>query len=130
VPPGDITREAVEQMVDSFHEEYLERSGNKFEALPVQGVTYRVEARVPSSKVDYPMLPERDGTPLEAKRTLQINYLTDETIPAPEYDRTDLRAGDVVAGPAIIREPLSTTFMVPGQVAEVGRYGELRIRKA
>jgi N-methylhydantoinase A len=130
VPAGDITSEAVEQMVASFHEEYKERSGNKFEALPVQGVTYRVEARVPSSKVDYPTLPERDGTPLEAKRTVQINHLTDETISAPEYDRTDLRAGDVVAGPAIIREPLSTTFMVPGQVAEVGGYGELRIRKA
>ena len=30
-------------------------------------------------------------------------------------------------GPAVIREPLSTTFMLPGQVLRVGEYGELSI---
>jgi N-methylhydantoinase A len=130
VPSGDITAESVAQMVAAFHETYLERSGNKFEALPVQGVTYRVEAVVPSPKVDYPIVPSRDGTPLRSERTVPINYLTDETIDAGEYHRSDLRAEDTIAGPAVIREPLSTTFLVPGQAATVGRYGELRIRKS
>lgn len=130
VPSGQITADAVATMVASFHETYAERSGNKFEALPVQGVTYRVEAVVPAPKVEYPELPVRDGEPLRPTRTLEIRYLTDRPVDAAEYDRTALRAGDVISGPAVIREPLSTTFMVPGQVAEIGTYGEIRIRKA
>lgn len=130
VPSGKITADSVAEMIAGFHATYEERSGNKFEALPVQGVTYRVEAVVPSPKVDYPVLPARGGEPLKPNRTLQIRYLTDEPVDAAEYDRESLRAGDVINGPAIIREPLSTTFMVPGQVAEIGRHGEIRIRKS
>ncbi|MFD2396654.1 hydantoinase/oxoprolinase family protein [Prauserella oleivorans] len=37
VPGGTITATEVDQMVANFHEAYAERSGNKFEALPVQG---------------------------------------------------------------------------------------------
>lgn len=130
VPDGEITAQSIGEMTENFHQAYLERCGNKFEALPVQGVTYRVEAVVPSSKVDYPVLPPRGGQPLEPTRTLRISYLTDEPVDAAEYERTALRAGDVVSGPAVIREPLSTTFMLAGQVAEIGSYGEIRIRKS
>ncbi|GAB3561698.1 hydantoinase/oxoprolinase family protein [Amycolatopsis endophytica] len=131
VPDGEITAEGVERMVANFHEAYAERSGNKFEALPVQGVTYRVQAVVNADKVEYPVLPERPaGESPEPTRTLTIRYLTDEDLPAHEYQRADLRAGDEIPGPAVIREPLSTTFLVPGQTAHVGSHGELRIRKA
>ncbi|GHF69982.1 N-methylhydantoinase A [Amycolatopsis bartoniae] len=131
VPAGEITAEGVERMVANFHEAYAERSGNKFEALPVQGVTYRVQAVVHADKVEYPVLPERPaGERPEPTRTLTIRYLTGEDLPAHEYQRSGLRAGDAIDGPAVIREPLSTTFLVPGQTAHVGSHGELRIRKA
>ena len=39
------------------------------------------------------------------------------------------RRGDVVTGPAIIAEKLSTTHVGAGQQATVGTYGELIIRK-
>lgn len=129
-PSGDITADSVSVMVANFHGSYAERSGNRFEQLPVQGVTYRVRAVVPSSKVEYPRLPTRGDTALKPRRTLDIRYLTDEPVEALEYARADLCSGDVVTGPAVIRESLSTTFMVPGQTAEIGDYGEIRIRKS
>ncbi|GAA3551729.1 hydantoinase/oxoprolinase family protein [Amycolatopsis ultiminotia] len=131
VPDGEIDADAVAAMIANFHEAYAERSGNKFEALPVQGVTYRVQAVVEADKVEYPVLPERPaGESPQPSRTRQIRYLTDDVLDAHEYRRTELLAGDRVPGPAVIREPLSTTFLVPGQVATVGTHGELRIRKA
>jgi N-methylhydantoinase A len=131
VPDGEITADAVATMVSNFHDAYAERSGNRFEALPVQGVTYRVQAVAQSDKVEYPVVPEREGGGApEPKRTITIRYLTDSELSAGEYERAELRAGDEIPGPAVIREPLSTTFLVPGQVARVGTYGELRIRKA
>jgi N-methylhydantoinase A len=109
---------------------YQSRSGNRFEAMPVQGVTYRVEAVLPAQKVKYPKLPRRDGAALQPTRRIELKYLADTPIPALEYQRADLRWGDEIAGPAVIREPLSTTFMLPNQVLTVGEYGEMHIRQS
>jgi N-methylhydantoinase A len=130
IPEGPITAATVQTMIDNFHAVYKARSGNSFPMLPVQGVTYRVEAKIPTSKVDYPKLGARRGGGPEPKRHITIEYLAATPIEAAEYDRASLRAGDEIAGPAVIREPLSTTFMLPGQVLRIGEYGELRIRRA
>jgi N-methylhydantoinase A len=131
VPEGRLSPGDIEVMIKNFHDTYQDRSGNRFEGLPVQGVTYRVQAVVTSDKVVYPELePRSESNPLEPTQMIEINYLTEEPLQAPEYARDSLFAGDVIAGPAIIREPLSTTFMVPGQEATIGRFGEIHIRKA
>ncbi|MGP3533151.1 hydantoinase/oxoprolinase family protein [Microbacterium sp. RD1] len=131
VPSGEIDAAAIEQMVANFHSAYEKRAGNRFEMLPVQGVTYRLQAVVPSEKVSYPVLPPReDGSTLTAVRHVTIKYLYGEDTTAAEYHRDDLRDGDVIVGPAIIREALSTTFMVPGQTATVGSFGEITITRS
>ncbi|MQA78829.1 MAG: hydantoinase/oxoprolinase family protein [Streptosporangiales bacterium] len=129
VPDGEIDADAVSTMTANFHDAYEKRSGNRFEMLPVQGVTYRVDAVVTADKVEYPTVPERDGGAPTPTRTLQLRHLGDGTIEAREYQRDDLRRGDEIEGPAIIREPLSTTFLLAGQRARVGTYGELRITR-
>ena len=54
---------------------------------------------------------------------LKLRYVEDELLDAPEYEREALAPGMRLAGPAIIREGLSTTFLCAGQRAEVGRLG-------
>lgn len=130
VPDGEITPAVIEKMTTDFHDTYVERSGNRFEFVPVQAVTFRVRAVVEASKVEYPVLAERaPGEAVPVRRTLEIRYLRAQAVQANEYEREDLRAGDHIPGPAVIREPLSTTFLVSGQTAAVGIYGELRIRQ-
>lgn len=46
---------------------------------------------------------------------------------ADEYERDQLRAGDLVRGPAIVREALSTTWLPPAHRLTVGSRGELVI---
>ena len=41
--------------------------------------------------------------------------------------REDLRAGDVLEGPAVVTEHTATTVMHEGDRLEVGEYGELTI---
>ncbi|MFG2657308.1 hydantoinase/oxoprolinase family protein [Streptomyces sp. NPDC048425] len=131
VPSGKITPAGIEQMISNFHDGYEKRSGNRFEAMPVQGVTYRLTAIVPTAKVEYPK-PERRtaGEALEPDGTITLRYLEDDGIQAAEYERENLRFGDVIDGPAVIREPLSTTFVAPGQTARVGAVGEIVITRA
>jgi len=47
---------------------------------------------------------------------------------AARYDRTLLKAGDVLPGPAIVTEMDSTTLVLPGHVATVDNSGSLLIR--
>lgn len=129
VPAGTIDNAAVAAMVENFHAVYEGRAGNRFEALPVQGVTYRVQAIVEAEKVIYAELPERSGEALEPERTIALRDLDGSTYDASEYIREKLYSGDRIEGPAVIREQLSTTRVGVGQVATVGRHGELIIER-
>jgi N-methylhydantoinase A len=136
VPDGPIDADAIAQMVAAFHDTYETRSGNRFDAMPVEGVTFRVRAVLDTPKVTYPRIPARgDGEILTPVRTTTLHFLGDidndaeAEQPANIYDRQMLRAGDVFDGPAIVTEELSTTHVGAGQQATVGPYGELVIRK-
>jgi N-methylhydantoinase A len=129
VPGGTIDEDAIAKMIASFHEAYEQRAGNRFEALDVQGVTYRVQAVVPIDKVSYASLEERNGSPLEPAGTIKLLDLDGSEYDAGEYHRDGLHAGDRIDGPAVIREALSTTRVGVGQVATVGRYGEIVIER-
>ena len=59
-----------------------------------------------------------------------LRYLGEHEEAADEYVRDALLAGHVVHGPAIVREPMATTFVPAGHSATVGRFGELVIEQA
>ena len=129
MPAGPITAATIEQMVENFHQAYAERNGNRFANIPVQGVTYRLRAVVPTDKVTYVELPERRGAPLRPVGTSVLRYVADAEELAQVYARDDLCAGDEIRGPAIVREALSTTYITQNQIARVGRFGEIGIER-
>jgi N-methylhydantoinase A len=136
VPDGPIDAGAIASMIASFHDTYEQRSGNRFEMMPVEGVTYRVRAVLETEKVQYPEVPPRGADqPLTPTRTVTLRYLSDPDgdgqtgQQAAVYEREALRAGDQLEGPVIVNEGLSTTHVGAGQHLTVGRYGELVIRR-
>ena len=135
VPDGTIDTSAVAAMVTSFHDTYQARSGNRFEMMPVEGVTFRVRAVLATDKIEYPKLPVRGAEPLIPTGTRTLRYLGDISHggegeqTAQVYDRESLRAGDTIPGPAIVNEGLSTTHIGAGQTATVGEYGQIVIRR-
>lgn len=129
VPAGPITAATVEAMIANFHQAYFERNGNRFDTIPVQGVTYRLRAVLPTTKVAYAGLAPRTSAPLKPRGTVRLRYIADAEQLAQVYQREDLCAGDVIAGPAIVREPLSTLHITHRQTGTVGRYGEIRIER-
>ena len=50
-----------------------------------------------------------------------------KAVPTPFYDRDELRAGQTLAGPAVIEQYDSTTVVPPGLTAEIDRYGNIVI---
>ncbi len=127
VPEGPITTDAVEEMVRSFHDTYERRNGNRFPAFPVQGVTWRVQLVVPTQKVEYEQVAAGNGQSPSAMGSIVIHHLYGDAVEATEIDRSGLRRGDRIEGPAVVREPMSTTFVPAGRVLTTGAYGELVI---
>jgi N-methylhydantoinase A len=129
VPEGPID---VTDLVERFHDAYERRYGNRFPYIPVQGVSYRVELRVPSEKVEFaPPATERGrDSQIGRGRSIELRHFAEEPLEAGEYERSSLPVGARLSGPAVIREGLATTFVVPGQTVEVGRLGELVIEAA
>lgn len=126
VPDGTVDADAVAEMVRRFHDAYELRNGNRVEMLPVQAVTYRVQAVIEAQKVRYPTIERRvDGAPV--LRPKVFHHLADGPVEGVEVRRETLLAGDVVPGPAVVREDLSTTFVPIGRELVVGDHGELVI---
>lgn len=135
IPEGPITAETVQQVISSFHDHYEQRNGNRFDTFPVEGVTYRVEIIVPTEKIKYPTAEDAAAavapTPAVPEGTVQLRHLaedSDETsVTAEWFRRNALHPGAEIAGPAVIREELSTTYVLQGQIARVGHCGEITI---
>ena len=130
VPDGPINDTTLDAMIANFHDAYAARNGNRFAAIPVQGVTYRLSAVVKTDKVSYQLLAERAGDPLRPVGSSVLRFVADSEQRAQIFAREDLCAGDVVKGPAIIREALSTTYITQNQTGYVGRYGEINIKRS
>jgi N-methylhydantoinase A len=127
VPDGPLTPESIGALIARFHDAYELRNGNRFPALPVQGVTFRVQLVVPTAKVSYDRAPSRGGEPLAPTRAITVRYVSGDVTEAAEYDRDRLCRGDVLPGPAVVREAMSTTYVPPGRTLTVGDAGELVI---
>jgi N-methylhydantoinase A len=126
VPDGPIDEASIEELIRRFHDEYGRRFGNRFEMVPVEGVTYRVQVVVPSDKVDHARV-ETVGPNAEPIGHTELRYLSDEPLECADCRRDQLPAGSKISGPAIIREDLATTLVGPRQQATVGTFGELVI---
>ena len=128
VPQGPVDGQAVERMIANFHDAYESRYGNRFAEIPVEGVTFRAQLIVDAPKVEYPAIDVGDTTEVPPKSTVALKYLDRVNSVAGEHERDQLKARNIIRGPAIIREPMSTTHVLAGQRAEIGRYGEIIIR--
>ena len=90
--------------------------------------TVAVEAVAPGEPVREATLAARSGETLAAVDHVGI-FTGDASHTAPVFDRTALRAGDRIAGPALIREANATTLVEPGWAAEVTSLDHMLLRR-
>ncbi|WP_298668618.1 hydantoinase B/oxoprolinase family protein [uncultured Sphingomonas sp.] len=91
-------------------------------AIVVESVV--VEAILPGTPVALPVLAPRDGAMPAPLETIAL-WSGGGAHDAPVHDRDGLRPGDLIHGPALIREVIATTVVEPGWRVEVGAAGEL-----
>lgn len=129
IPPGPVTADTVDALVERFHAEYERRNGQAFRDMPVQGVTWRVQLVSPSTKFRWREIDAQKGEP-RASGTRTLHHLAHGPVQARLHARAELGRGARIDGPAIVHEPLATILVAPGQHATVGRFGEIVIERS
>ncbi|MEM6683106.1 MAG: hydantoinase/oxoprolinase family protein [Pseudomonadota bacterium] len=90
-------------------------------------VNLRATALGPEPKVEAQTIEKGNGDPSAAKLRDHEMYVDGKMAPAVIYERSKLRSGDKVPGPAIIVEMDSTTVVLNDCIADVDDFGNILI---
>jgi len=107
-----------------FHALHRERYAHADPGRPVEVVNLRLRLTLPGAQVALPPLPEGGPDPsaaLVARRPLWCG----RRVQAPVYRREALRAGNRIAGPALVVQEDATTLVPPGWRGSVDAAGNL-----
>jgi len=89
-------------------------------------VNCRAVARASLGVPRPPRAPGQGGGPAAAPRRRAVRFPSG-VVPTAIHDRSALRPGDVIEGPAIVDQMDATTVIFPGDVARVDGFGNLLI---
>ncbi|EFH12799.1 hydantoinase B/oxoprolinase family protein, partial [Teichococcus cervicalis] len=120
---------AHDDVLAAFTEAHRRRFGFATPERPVLVEACVVEVIAPGEAVREPGLaPREDGSAPQAVDQVAL-FTGGAAREAPVLDRDALRAGDRIAGPALIRERTATTVVEPGWTAEVTALNHMILRR-
>jgi len=125
VSTGDkITREDIEGIVSIFHNHHKLLYGHSFPNYVPELVNLRVTGIGVVPEAVFPKHRAGGESPHEAMVDQREVFWGEvqEFIATPIYDRNQLRAGNVIEGPAIVEQMDSTTVVPPGKRATIDMF--------
>ncbi len=124
-----LNRDGVAGLLARFDAEHLRlftfNMDTPHEIVNLRAVALGQALNLPAAK-----LPSGNGDPSAAKMRDHTLWMDGRDQAAVIYDRSKLKQGDVIAGPAIVIEMDSTTLIEAGCVAIVDRTGNILINLA
>jgi N-methylhydantoinase A len=132
LPGGKVTVANLNEVVAAFYQQHRLDYGYHFDDGEVELITVRVIGREDVVPLKVAPIEKTNGHAI-ADAVLYRRPTTfddGQTLDTPRYDRGRLRAGQTVAGPAILIQHNSTTLLPPGYIAEVAEFGNLHIRRS
>ncbi len=108
---GPLTRDHGRALKERFEERYRAVYGLTIAGLDIRSVSWSVTVATDAARVSRAEMPAA-RTPARAERHRNIyDESRGETVRCPVYARTDLSPGTEIAGPAIIAEDETATFV-------------------
>jgi N-methylhydantoinase A len=129
--PADVFRRRNRDALKRrFDEEHLRRYGTCAPEEPAEIVSLRATVTGAMKKPRLERIARGGRSPLpSAHRGRRKVYFTElrKSLATPTYARENLRAGNRIAGPALVEEHASTTVLLPGDRLRVDEFGNLLI---
>ena len=124
-----LKKDGVQGLLDRFDAEHLRlftfNMDTPHEIVNVRAVALGKALDLPAAE-----LPKGNGDPIEAKMRDHQLWMDGRNQAAVIYDRSKLRQGDIIPGPAIVVEMDSTTLIESGCLATVDAVGNILINLA
>lgn len=127
VDPGSLMNGGLHDLEMRFGTAHERLYGFKLEQ-PVELVNLRAVGTGRVDKVEFPEFPLEDRDPSAAILEQHGVYFGGNTEQTVIYDRSKLRAGNRITGPAVVTQKDSTTVVHPGHTGEVDQYLNILIR--
>ena len=125
IPPEQRDQLSAELVSRLFHEEHQKLYGFNEPDSALQTSTLRLGVIGRVAPVTLPGANSARPSTSGARKVWHGGRYLDAAV----YRREELGQGAAVAGPAIIEQPDTTIFLLPGWHAEAGRQGTLRLRR-
>ncbi|MCP5472127.1 MAG: hydantoinase/oxoprolinase family protein [Sinobacteraceae bacterium] len=122
----DLQKNGLKAISDQFDEEHKRLFTF---ALPLEHelVTLRAAVQGEGIKITRQTLQKSGPNPKAAAVGKQKAYMEGKDVTAIVYDRAKLKAGNKVAGPAIVMEMDSTTVILPKHTGTIDKFGNILI---
>ena len=119
VPDGAIDERALATVKGNFHQAHREMFGYASEEKLFELVTLRLNARLPVQRHDFSGVSVtcRDGNAVPV--AMRKVFFEAAFVDCPVFERSALRAGDTLNGPAIVEQMDATTVIPPDFHARV-----------
>ncbi|GAA2884378.1 hydantoinase/oxoprolinase family protein [Pseudonocardia halophobica] len=127
VPVGPMDEVALKAARTAFDDLHAKRYGYATADEPVEAVTFRVEATGATPQLEFARSEPVGADPSGALAGVRRLFLPErgDYVDAPVYDRDRLRAGNEIAGPALVEQFDTTTLVLPGEHAHVDPTGSI-----
>ena len=124
---GHVTKDTIEKMKESFHNVHKRQFGRSYRDVAVEIVNIRVIGTGKIEDLTPLKIARGTGNPEEAAvGERRVTFKADgrpKHYTSKIYDRSLLRAGDEIPGPAIINQMDTTIVIEPDCVGHVNDYG-------
>jgi N-methylhydantoinase A len=130
LPAITLTEPDVEEVAGGFHRFYDRRFGYQAPEIPILVTSLSVVGYGPTPQIVLPDGDDADGAQGIERALIRRGEMHIDRQSFPDagfYDRSRLREGDEVPGPAVIDDRLGTIVINPGATARVATHGTLRI---
>lgn len=130
VPAGAFSTAVIQAIQESFHTSHQRIYGHASPDEPIELVNLRMAAVGSLPTVELPAVAAGEPNPPRealAGETQTCFAADDGYVRCPVWERQKLRAGNQIAGPAIIADPGATTVLPPGFTCTVSVHGHLLI---
>ncbi len=131
VESGAIDDEWAEELRTSFHDIHEREYSRRFEESDIEVPNIRVRGIGLMPRLETPEVEHGPESPEEALRYERDAWFRFRgelaQVPTRYYERSALKAGNKLTGPAIVNQYDSTTVIPPGVSAHVDRFGNIVI---
>jgi N-methylhydantoinase A len=131
-PSGKINQKTLDAGISAFHDRHKELFGYSDKNYPIDFMTWKSTAVGKVSPPKFKPLQKGTKSAREAAKGKRDAYFEETRgfVKTTVYDGDKLTYGNVLEGPCIIEEKMTTVVIPPGHKLRVGEYGDYLTFKA